>query len=264
MMLKYLSQFDAFLWLATAFWQVVVVVVALRPSFRRAYPAFGSFACFAAITTPILMVLPGVLYFLGYAIVSTATCVLLWATLFELYTEVCGPNFSLPSWVPRTMASWLALALGASAAATCGLYSVRLLEKRAAVLAATQGGMLMALCLALVILVSYSKYLRMEWQARPRQIVVGLGLYVSANAAVLLLLSHVPVEFMRLLDRSSQGAILISLIWWTFTLRRREPAPEPLTPEEKEEMNQIMATILAVHRETMETAESIGLIQPVK
>lgn len=257
-MLKFLPQVDAYLWLATAFWQVLVALVALRSAFRRSYPAFSSFACFAAITTPVLMVLPAALYFLGYAIVSGATCLLLWAALFEIYTRVCGPHFSLPSWVPRTMASWLALAIGASAVATCALYSVRLLEKRAALLAAAQGGMLLALSLALAILVYHSKYLHMEWHMRPRQIVVGLCLYLFANAAALLLIGHVPAKLMRVvIDRGSQVAILISLIWWTFALRRREPEPEPVTQE-------MMETILAFHRETVEAAESVGLVHPVK
>jgi len=257
-MLKFLPRIDACLWLITAFWQIVVAVVVLRPSFRRCYPAFTSFACFAAARSVILMMLPAKFYFLGYTIGSTATSLLIGAMLFELYTRVCGPHFSLPSWVPRTMASWLVLAVGASVAATCGFYSVRLLEKRAALLAATQGGMLLALCLALAILVAYSKYLQMEWHMRPRQIVVGLCLYLFANAVALLLIGQVPAKFMRaVIDRGSQVAILISLIWWTFTLWRREPAPETVTQE-------MMDTILAFHRETMEAAESAGLIHPVK
>jgi uncharacterized membrane protein YidH (DUF202 family) len=155
------------------------------------------------------------------------------------------------------MASWLTLAVSASIVAAIGLYSVRVLEKRAAVLAATQGGMLMALSLALVILLAYSKYLNMEWQMRPRQIATGLCIYLFANTAVLLALSRVPVALMRPLDRSSQLASILSLVWWTFTLRRREPAPEPVTQE-------IIDTILAFHRETVEAAESAGLVQPVK
>jgi hypothetical protein len=257
-MLRYLPALDAYLWLTVALWQVVVAaIVLMRPSFRRAYPAFGSFACFAAIRSATLMLLPAKWYFLGYAIGSTATSLLIGATLFELYTRVCGPHFSLPSWVPRTMASWLALAVTASMAAALALYSVRLLEKRAAILAATQGGMLLALSLALLILLAYSKYLKMEWQMRPRQIAAGLCIYLFANALVLLLLSHVPVALMRPLDRSSQVANVVALIWWTFTLRRREPAPEPVTQE-------IIDTILAFHQETVEAAESVGLVQPVK
>jgi hypothetical protein len=257
-MLQYLPALDAYLWLTTAVWQIVVAaIVIFRPSFRRAYPAFSSFACFAAIRTATLMLLPAKSYFLGYAIGSTATSLLIGATLFELYTRVCGPHFSLPSWVPRTMASWLALAVTASLAAALALYSVRLLEKRAAVLAATQGGMLLALSLALLVLLVYSKYLKMEWQMRPRHIATGLCIYLFANAAVLLMLSHVPVALMRPLDRSSQVASIFSLIWWTFTLRRREPAPEPVTQE-------IIDTILAFHRETVEAAESVGLVQPAK
>lgn len=115
MMLKHLPQVTLYLWLATAFWQIIVAaIVGLRSTFRRAYPAFSAFACFAAITTPILMVLSGSQYFLAYTVVAGASCVLLWAMLFELYTRVCGPHFSLPSWVPRTMASWLALAISVS------------------------------------------------------------------------------------------------------------------------------------------------------
>lgn len=257
MMLKYLPPIDAYLWLATASCQIVVAFFVLRSSFRRTYAAFASFACFAAGRSAILMLLPAKFYFLGYTIGSTATALLMAAALFELYTRVCGPHFSLPPWVPRNMASWLALAACASAVATCVLYSVRVLEKRAAVLAAIQGGMLMALFLALMILVSYSKYLRMEWKMRPTQIVVGLSLYLFANTVVLLLLSHVPAGFMRILDRSSQGAILLSLIWWAFTLRRPDPAPETVTPE-------MMDTILAFHRETLEAAESMGLIRSAK
>jgi len=257
-MLQYLPTLDAYLWLTTAIWQVVVaLIVVFRPSFRRAYPAFSSFACFAAIRSVTLMLLPAKLYFVGYAIGSTATSFLICATLFELYTRVCGPHFSLPSWVPRTMASWLLLATTASIAAALGLYSVRLLEKRAAILAATQGGMLLALSLALLILLAYSKYLKMEWQMKPRQIATGLCIYLFANTLVLLLLSHVPVVLMRPLDRSSQVASVVALIWWTFTLRRREPAPEPVTQE-------IIDTILAFHQETVEAAESVGLVQPVK
>lgn len=257
-MLQFLPALDAYLWLTTAAWQIVVAaIVVFRPSFRRAYPAFSSFACFAAIRSVILMLLPAKWYFLGYAIGSTATSFLIGATLFELYIRVCGPHFSLPAWVPRTMASWLTLAVSASIVAAIGLYSVRVLEKRAAVLAATQGGMLMALSLALVILLAYSKYLNMEWQMRPRQIATGLCIYLFANTAVLLTLSRVPVALMRPLDRSSQLASMLSLVWWTFTLRRREPAPEPVTQE-------IIDTILAFHRETVEAAESAGLVQPVK
>jgi len=257
MTLTHIPQVVAYLWLATAFWQAVVALVVLRSSFRRAYPAFSSFACFGAITTPILMVLVGYLYFLAYTIVSAATCVLLWAVLFELYTRVCGPHFSLPSWVPRTMASWLALAIGASAAATIGLYTVRSLPRRAAALAAVQGGSLMAVFLALAVLLIYSRYLGMEWKTRPQQIVVGLALYLSVNTVVLFLLNHVSRELTTFLDRTGQIAFLLSLIWWTFTLRRREPAPEPVTQE-------IIDTILAFHRETVEASESVGLVQPVK
>src|ERR1043166_3989979 len=257
MALTHISQVAAYLWLATAFWQIVVALVVVRAQFRHVYPAFSSFACFVAIKTPILMFLPVSLYILTYTLASVATCLLLWAVLFELYTRVCGPHFSLPSWVPRTMASWLALAVTASMAAALALYSVRLLEKRAAILAATQGGMLLALSLALLILLAYSKYLKMEWQMRPRQIAAGLCIYLFANALVLLLLSHVPVALMRPLDRSSQVANVVALIWWTFTLRRREPAPEPVTQE-------IIDTILVFHQETVEAAESVGLVPPVK
>jgi len=143
MALTHISQVAAYLWLATAFWQIIVAFVVFRAEFRRRYQAFSAFACFAAIKTPILMVLPGSLYFLAYTIAVAASCVLLWAVLFELYSRVCGPHFSLPSWVPRTMASWLALAIGASAVATAILYAVRSLPKRLALLAAIQGGMLM-------------------------------------------------------------------------------------------------------------------------
>src|ERR1051326_1040842 len=130
-MLRYLPALDAYLWLTVALWQVVVAaIVLMRPSFRRAYPAFSSFVFFAAIRSATLMLLPAKSYFLGYAIGSTATALLIGATLFELYTRVCGPHFSLPSWVPRTMASWLLVATTASIAAALGLYSVRLLEKR--------------------------------------------------------------------------------------------------------------------------------------
>ena len=258
-MLRYLPALDAYLWLTTAIWQVAVavIVVVFRPSFRRAYPAFSSFACFAAIRSITLMLLPAKSYFLGYSIASTATSLLISATLFELYTRVCGPHFSLPPWVPRTMASWLLLATTASIAAAFGLYSVRLLEKRAAILAATQGGMLLAISLALLLLLAYSKYLKMEWQMRPRQIATGLCVYLFANSLVLLLLSHVPIALMRPLDRSSQVANIFALIWWTFTLRRREPTPEPVTQE-------MIETILAFHRETVEAAEAAGLAQPVK
>lgn len=257
MALTHISQVAACLWLITAFWQIVVALVVVRAEFRHGYPAFSSFACFAAFKTPILMVIPGSLYFLAYTVASAATCVLLWAVLFELYTRVCGPHFSLPSWVPRTMASWLALAISASAAATSVLYAVRSLPKRLALLAAIQGGMLMALFLALTILVAYSKHLSMEWKMRPRQIVVGLAIYLSVNAVVLFLLNHVSRAATIFLDRTGQIAFVISLIWWTFTLRRREPAPEPVTKE-------MINTILAFHQETVEAAESVGLVQPVK
>lgn len=254
MALTHISQVATYLWLATAFWQVVVALVVIRAEFRRGYPAFSSFACFVAIKTPILMALPGSLYFLAYAVASAATCVLLWAVLFEVYTRVCGPHFSLPSWVPRTMASWLALAVGASAAATAILYAVRSLPKRLALLAAIQGGMLMALFFALAVLLVYSRYLGMEWKTRPKQIVVGLAIYLSVNTVVLFLLNHVSRELTIFLDRTGQIVFLIALIWWTFTLRKPEPAPEPVTQE-------IMDTILAFHRETMEAAESAGLTQ---
>jgi hypothetical protein len=223
MTLTHIPQVAAYLWLASAFWQIVVALVVLRLPFRRTYPAFSSFACFAAVTTPILMVLPVGSYFLGFAIVSATTCVLLWAVLFELYTRVCGPRFSLPSWVPRTMASWLLLAIGASVAATVALYTVRSLPKRGAVLAAVQGGMLMALCLAVAVLLAYSNYLGMEWRIRHKQIVVGLAIYLSVSTVVLFLLNHVPREWTTLLDRIGQIAFVISLIWWTVTLRRYEP-----------------------------------------
>jgi hypothetical protein len=97
----------------------------------------------------------------------------------------------------------------------------------------------------------------MEWQIRPRQLATGLCIYLFANATILLTLSHVPVALMRPLDRSSQVASVFSLIWWTFTLRRRDPAPEPVTQE-------VIDTILAFHRETVEAAESVGLVQTVK
>jgi hypothetical protein len=74
---------------------------------------------------------------------------------------------------------------------------------------------------------------------------------------VLLLLNHVSRELATFLDRTGQIAFVISLIWWTFTLRRREPDPEPVTQE-------MMDTILAFHRETVEAAESVGLVHPVK
>jgi hypothetical protein len=257
MTLRHLPQVTLYFWLTTAFWQIVVALVVVRAEFRRKYPVFTSFACFAAIKTPILMVVPGSLYFLAYTVTSAATCVLLWAVLFELYTRVCGPHFSLPSWVPRTMASWLALAIGASVAATVSLYGVHSMPKRIAVLAAGQGGMLMALFLALTILLTYSKHLRMEWKMRPRQIFVGLAIYLSVNTVVLLMLNHVSRELATSLDRTGQIAFLFSLIWWTFTLRRREPAPEPVTQE-------MIDTILAFHRETVEAAESVGLVQPAK
>lgn len=261
MLLKHLPQVTLYLWLATAFWQAVVALIVCRSEFRLRYPAFSSFACFAAIKTPILMLLTPSLYFLVYTVVTAASCVLLWAVLFELYTRVCGPHFSLPAWVPRTIASWLALAISASVAATFGLYRVHSMPKRVAVLFAVQGGMLMALFLALVVLLIYSRQLGMEWKTRPKQIVVGLTIYLSVNTVVLFLLNHVSRELATFLDRIGQIAFLISLIWWTFTLRRREPASEMLT---KEEAAKIMATILAFHRETMEAAEAAGLAPPVK
>jgi hypothetical protein len=258
MTLKHLPPVTVYLWLATASWQIIVAaIVGFRSTFRRAYPAFSAFACFVAITTPILMILPGSLYFLAYTVVSAATCVLLWAVLFELYTRVCGPHFSLPSWVPRTMASWLALAIGVSIAATFALYTVSSLPKRVAVVVAIQGGMLMSLFLALAILLIYSRYLCMEWKMRPRQIVAGLAIYLSIKTVVLFLINHVSREMVTFLDRIGQIAFLISLIWWTFTLRRREPPPEPITQE-------MFETILAFHRETMEAAEAAGLVDPVK
>lgn len=257
MALSQMSQVAAYLWVATALWQVAVALVVLRSTFRRAYPAFSAFACFVAIKTPILMVFPRSFYFLGYTVGSAATCVLLWAVLFELYTRVCGPHFSLPSWVPRTMASWLALAVCISTAATVALYAVRSLPKRVALIVAVQGGMLMALFLALAILLIYSRYLGMEWKLRPKQIGVGLAIYLSVNTVVLFLINHVPREFTAFIDRTGQIAFLLSLIWWTFTLRRREPAPEPITKE-------MFETILAFHKETMEAAESVGLVHPVK
>ena len=257
MALTHISQVAAYLWLATAFWQIVVALVVVRAQFRHVYPAFSSFACFVAIKTPILMFLPVSLYILTYTLASVATCLLLWAVLFELYTRVCGPHFSLPSWVPHTLASWLALAISASAAATAVLYAVRSLPKRLALLAAIQGGMLMALFLALAILLIYSRYLGMEWKTRPKQIVVGLAIYLSVNTVVLFLLNHVSQELTKFLDRAGQIVFVFSLIWWTFTLRRREPAPEPITKE-------MIETILAFHKETTEAAESVGLVQPVK
>jgi hypothetical protein len=257
MALAQMSQGAACLWLTTAFWQIVVALIVVRAEFRRRYPAFSAFACFVAITTPILMVLSGSQYFLAYTVVAAATCVLLWAVLFELYTRVCGPHFSLPSWVPRTMAAWLALAIGASIAATFALYTVNSLPKRVAVVVAVQGGMLMALFLAIAILLIYSRYLGMEWKTRPKQIVVGLAIYLSVNTVVLFMLNHASRELTKFLDRTGQIAFLVSLIWWTFTLRRREPAPEPITKE-------MFETILAFHKETMEAAESVGLVHPVK
>lgn len=254
MALAQMSQVTLYLWLATAFWQIIVAaIVGFRSTFRRTHPAFSAFACFAAITTPILMVLPGSLYFLAYTLVSATTCVLLWAVLFELYTRVCGPHFSLPSWVPRTIAAWLALAVSVSIVATVALYAVRSLPKRVALVVAVQGGMLMALFLALVVLLVYSRQLGMEWKTRPKQIVGGLAIYLSVNSVVLFLINHVSRELATYLDRIGQIAFLFSLIWWTFMLRRREPASEMLT---KEESAEIMATVLAFHRESMEAAES--------
>jgi len=258
MMLKHLPQATLYLWLATAFWQIIVAaIVGFRSTFRRTYPAFSAFACFVAIKTPVLMILPGSLYFLAYAVASTAIPVLLWAVLFELYTRVCGPHFSLPSWVPRTLASWLAVAVSVSIAATVALYAVCSLPKRVAVVVAVQGGMLMALFLALVILLVYSKHLGMEWKMRPKQIVTGLAIYLAVKTVVLFLVNHVPLKLVTILDRTGQIAFVVSLIWWTFTLRRREPPPEPITKE-------MIETILAFHKETMEAAESVGLVQPVK
>jgi hypothetical protein len=69
---------------------------------------------------------------------------------------------------------------------------------------------------------------------------------------VVFLLNHVSRELATFLDRTGQIAFLLSLIWWTFTLRRREPASEKLTEEQSAE---IMSTILAFHRESMEAAE---------
>src|SRR5215472_14892912 len=241
-MLQHLPAFDACLWLITAFLHVVAAFVVLRSGLHRTYAAFSVYTYFAAALNICLLVLPAKFYFLGYTIGSIARSLLLAAVLFELYTRVCGPNFSLPVWVPRTMATWLAVAVSTSLAATRGLYTVRLLPKRAALLAAGLGGMLMTLFLALVVLLLYSKYLGMEWKMRPRQIVIGLALYLSVNTVVLFLLNHVPAEAMRLLDRTGQFALLLSLVWWTFALRRREPEPEPVTQE-------MMETILAFHRE---------------
>jgi hypothetical protein len=155
------------------------------------------------------------------------------------------------------MASWLALTIGASVAATAIFYAVHSLPKRLALLAAIQGGMAMALFLALAVLLIYSRYLHMDWKMRPREIVAGLAIYLSVNTVVLFLLNHVSRELTTFLDRTGQIAFLISLIWWSFTLRRREPAPEPVTQE-------MINTILAFHRETVEAAESAGLAQPVK
>ena len=114
----------------------------------------------------------------------------------------------------------------------------------------------MALFLALLVLLIYSKHLGMEWKPRPKQIVVGLAIYLSVNSVVLFLINHVSRELATYLDRMGQIAFLISLIWWTFTLRRREPTPEPVTQE-------MIETILAFHRETVEAAEAAGLAQPV-
>lgn len=253
MTLRHTSEIVACFWLTTAFWQIVVALVAIRPSIRRTYPAFTSFASFAGVSTPVLMVLPPERYFVGYAVVAVATVFLIGAVLFELYVRVCGPHLSLPAWVPKTMASWLLVAIGASTVATYGLYNVGSLPKRAALLTAGQGGMLMALFLALTVLVTYSTYLRMKWKTRPKQIVIGLAIYLSVNTLVLFLENHVPREFIAFLDRASQITVLVSLIWWTFALRRREPAPEPVTQE-------MMDTILAFHRETVETAKSVGLV----
>lgn len=115
----------------------------------------------------------------------------------------------------------------------------------------------MALFLALLILLLYSRYIGMEWKIRPKQIVVGLALYFSVNAIASFLLNHVPTPATILVDYAGQSALLLSLIWWTFTLSRREPAPEPVTQE-------MMDTILAFHRETMEAAKSVGLVRPAE
>lgn len=223
-MLVHLSFFSLSLWLAILTAQVGLAFIVRRSNDTR-HPVFawysyvyaaGSVCCFLVAAT-----LPPIYYFYAYMAATISGDLLILFVALEVYSLAFGPATALPPMVPfktRTMvgtAFSLAIAAGAALRVLWGGEAMRFLIKTEQVLSILAWAVFM-------ILLTYSRMLRIAWPRKTAGIAFGFILCLSTNIAAVFFRALGGIQLVTITSRIGMLAYLAALIGWSFCFLEKE------------------------------------------
>lgn len=210
-------------------------LVAIRNT-RKIYPAFAFFIYFAASKSLVLLgvavSMSGYAYFYTYVVMSFASNVAMCFSVRELYRLTFGPRLALPQFasrhiaiaVPAAIASCVALSMVVSAVGVG--WMTQALDRGEKMIT-------LSLCVVLVWMAAYARFVGVSWGKRSAEIASGFVLFLAVNS--LTIFSRGTKADSRAAEIFGMGAYLCALVWWGMCLlKEKEQVPKRLTVVEVE------------------------------
>jgi hypothetical protein len=233
-MLVYLPTLSIVLWIATLIGQAVLALLVCRSKTDR-HPAFRLYTLIYAVGDIGAFIVGGLMaptaYVLIYMITTIAGNLVTFFVAQEAYAMVFGPPAAVPPRVPFKTKAMIGTAF--SLAITVG-----------AVLHAINGGMLTRYLVTVeqvmsigawavfMILLTYSRNLRILWPAQIAGISAGFILYLTVNIAAVLCRAVGSLHVAAIAGQVGQAAYLVTCIWWIGCFLRTAPQKVEITEEQ--------------------------------
>ena len=225
---------------ALLFFSIALQVLACWTSVKRGYfvrwKAFGYylFCMTACSVVGTLAVLLGsrLTYRYVYAVSATLEAITLSLVVFEIMVKMLEPFEALPGRFVARFGFWAAVGISSAIAlsVSLGINAPSLLSGTALTIERT---VFLADATLLWLLLFQARALGVSWQSSAAEISIAFVLYLTVQAAVrfVVLIYSKNDIVVDLANGFGQFAYLISLCSWIWTMRHRDPAETPASPD---------------------------------
>jgi hypothetical protein len=224
---------DYILWLASALFQMGVLVALFRRGLHKKYPHFYNYTILQVLAGVFLLCVQGStpLYYYGYWVISAISVVISFAVLYEMFKDAFRPYEALRDF-SVVLFRWSALVLLVGGMWATTLHSDQPDSINAVVLLADRSVRLMQCGLGFFLLL-FSKYLGISRRHVLFGIALGFGLFASVNMLAATSLSHPSILHVSTLRRIDLAAYdVAALIWLGYTaLPSRSTALAAIRPQ---------------------------------
>lgn len=230
-----LNSLSLHLWVAIMAAQVCLAVTLQRARAPRRYPAFCAYIYFGLIAGVITPFSVGsgnrMLAFWTYCVCALTEAILTFFSALEIYRLIFGPNWAMPEWAPRRVATMIGTALGLALAFFAILRPVNG-GPHTQWLTRFQFCATFILLATFIILFGYSRRLGFTWTTRCASIAGGFVLYLAVALIGQFAMAELSISVAVIVGHIGMAVYLTSLLWWGWALYGKERSVARPTAEE--------------------------------